>query len=28
LTLALSLVGALGGLVTVFIGSRLRRLFR
>jgi len=28
LTLALSLVGALGGLVTVFIGSRLRRLLR
>jgi hypothetical protein len=28
LTLGLSIVGALGGLVTVFIGSRLRRLIR
>ena len=27
LTLVLSLVGALGGLVTVYVGSRLRRLF-
>ncbi len=28
LTLGLSVVGALGGVVTVFIGSRLRRLVR